>query len=278
MNTQEALHFSPAAPTLVREPDGAHFEPAAARALGRASLVAPLAGALGGALLLASPGKASRRLGLATLGASVGLALARWQWARALSWQPPYRVELEHGRLEIRRYGQEIHAETTIEGAAWERALEEGFHTLAGYIFGDNAAAAKLPMTSPVMLTLNDTASKRTRAKGWKAPTISSVDALVGSGTRTMAFILPGSLTLDDLPAPSHEHVQLRVVPPRRVATLTFRGRYAGELPAQKRNELLFLAKCAGLAVKSEVVFAGYDGPSTLPFLRRNEVMVEIEG
>jgi SOUL heme-binding protein len=278
MNTQEALYFSPAAPTLVRESDSARFEPDTARTLGRATLVAPLAGAIGGALLLASDRHASRRFGLLALGAAAGLIVARWQWARALNWQPPYRVELENGRLEIRRYGQEIHAETTIEGATWERALEEGFQTLAGYIFGHNGSGVKLPMTSPVMTTLNDPSAKRGRAKAWKAPTVGSIDDLTGPGTRTMAFVMPGNLTLDDLPAPQDDRVQLRVVPPRRVAALTFRGRYAGELPAQKRNELLFLAKCAGLSVKSEVVFAGYDAPSTLPLLRRNEVLVEIDG
>ena len=49
-----------------------------------------------------------------------------------------------------------------------------------------------------------------------------------------------------------------------------------GLITAQKRNELLFLLKCAGLRAASEVWFAAYDGPSTLPLLRRNEVMVEL--
>ena len=60
------------------------------------------------------------------------------------------------------------------------------------------------------------------------------------------------------------------------MAVLAFRGGYGGDLPAQKRNELLFLLKCAGLRAASEVWFAAYDGPSTLPLLRRNEVMVEL--
>jgi hypothetical protein len=221
---------------------------------------------------------ASRRLGLATLSASIGLTLARWQLGRAFNWQPPYRVELENGRLEIRRYGQEVHAETTIDDADWQQALEQGFHVLADYILGNNASHVKLPMASPVMTTLNDPTVKRARAKSWKAPAVSAIDDLMSSGSRTMAFIMPGDLTLDDLPGPLDERVQLRVVPPRRVAALRFHGRYSGELPAQKRNELLFLAKCAGLSVRSEVVFAGYDAPSTLPLLRRNEVLVEIEG
>ena len=84
-------------------------------------------------------------------------------------------------------------------------------------------------------------------------------------------------MTLDELPVPNDERVHLHGVPARRAAVLGFRGRYDGDLPAQKRNELLFLLKCAGLKAASEVWFAGYDAPWTLPVLRRNEVMVELE-
>jgi hypothetical protein len=66
-------------------------------------------------------------------------------------------------------------------------------------------------------------------------------------------------------------------VPARRVAALGFSGRYGGDIPAHKRNELMFLTRLAGLSPRSEVWFAGYDGPSTLPLLRRNEVLVELE-
>jgi hypothetical protein len=277
MVTQEAFQI-PAARPLAHVSNTTPPEGLRPPALGRATSLLPVAGMLSGAVLLASSQAGARRFGVTALGASLGLALARWQWGRAFNWQPPYRVELEHGRLEIRRYGREAHAETTVEAASWNDTLEHGFNILAGYISGGNAAGVKLPMTSPVLTTVNEPASRRSRSKGWKAPTVCAVDALTGRASRTMAFVMPGQLTLDELPAPTDERVQLRVVPPRRVAALTFHGRYGGELPAQKRNELLFLAKCAGLSITSEVVFAGYDAPFTLPLLRRNEVLVEIEG
>ncbi len=270
------IEYTPSAPGLVQTQGRAHFEPGSSTTLGRATLLAPLGGLLGAAVLLASERGAARRAGVVALGASLGLAFARWQYGRALNWQPPYRVELQIGRLELRHYGQEIHAETTIEAASWPETLGEGFQLLSGYLRGNNESGVTLPMTSPVMTTLNAARVGRPRGKAWRPPSITAVDALVGIGTRTMAFVMPGSLTLDELPAPSDERVQLRVVPPRRVAALTFRGRYGSELPAQKRNELLFLVKCAGLTPASEVTFAGYDAPSTLPILRRNEVLVDV--
>jgi hypothetical protein len=92
-----------------------------------------------------------------------------------------------------------------------------------------------------------------------------------------MAFVMPSNLPVDALPLPNDHRVLLRGVPRRRMAVLRFSGTYAGDLPAEKRNELLFLLKSAGLKPTSEVWFAGYDGPTTLPFLRHNEVLVEIQ-
>jgi hypothetical protein len=96
-------------------------------------------------------------------------------------------------------------------------------------------------------------------------------------GLRQIDFVMPGGLTFRELPIPDDVRVRVVPVPERRVAALRFRGRYAGDMPAHKRNELVFLAKLAGLSPRSEVWFAGYDAPFTLPVLRRNEVMVEVD-
>ena len=134
-----------------------------------------------------------------------------------------------------------------------------------------------MAMTAPVLTTVTLGSSGRRRvAKAWKPPSVADLDQLNGRTSRNMVFVMPGDTSLDQLPQPNSDDVHLHGVPPRRMAVLAFRGRYGGDLPAQKRNELLFLLKCAGLKAASEVWFAAYDGPSTLPFLRRNEVMVEL--
>jgi len=215
-------------------------------------------------------------VGLAVLGASVGAALARWQLGRLFTWQPSYQLEFEHGRLQIRLYDHQILAETTVDPAPWSDALSQGFRRLAAYVFGDNRGGRKLGMTAPVLSTVTLGSDQRGVASSWRPPRVSDLERLVGPTPRNVAFVLPPGRTLDALPAPNDARVHLHGVPPRRMAVLAFRGAYGGDLPAQKRNELLFLLKCAGLRPASEVWFAAYDGPSTLPLLRRNEVMVEL--
>jgi hypothetical protein len=45
---------------------------------------------------------------------------------------------------------------------------------------------------------------------------------------------------------------------------------------AEKSQALLEAVERAGLRTRGEPEFAGYDPPTTLPFLRRNEVWIEL--
>ena len=63
--------------------------------------------------------------------------------------EPPFTVERTVGGVEIRRYEPRIAAETTID-ADEEKARNEGFRRLAGYIFGGNTTKTKIAMTAPV--------------------------------------------------------------------------------------------------------------------------------
>jgi hypothetical protein len=230
--------------------------------------------------LTASSRPELRQLGLVALGASIVGGLARWQFSRVFTWQPPYDVEAREGRIEVRRYHPEIHAVTTIDDATWRESLNDGFRRLADYIFGANASETKIPMTSPVSISVapHPASSPHTDDLEQQAgASVLPIDALVAAGPRRMDFVMPGDLTFADLPIPTDSRVRLVRVPARRVAALGFRGSYRGDAPAHKRNELVFLAKLAGLHTHSDAWFAGYDGPSTLPALRRNEVMIELE-
>lgn len=210
------------------------------------------------------------------LGASLGMALGRWQLGRWFTPGPAYQVEQTQGRLELRRYEHRIHAETIVV-APWPTALQVGFARLFRYITGDNAEGRALEMTTPVLLSVTAEGLARRATPSWQPPGVTELGKLTRALPRSMVFVMPANSTLDRLPAPNDARVRLHGVPPRRLAALRFRGGYQGDLPAQKRNELLFLLKCAGLRPASEVWFAAYDGPSTLPILRRNEVMVELD-
>lgn len=225
-----------------------------ARWAGRVSLALPVLGAAAGAWLL-SRERSLRGVGFGALGAALGLGFARWQLQRFVTESVEYEVEATLGDVELRTYPEQVWAETVVEHATWNDGLSEGFKRLAGYIFGDNQATERLGMTAPVLATVG-------------AP--SEVTS------RTVAFVMPADRTLAELPKPRDPRVSLRVVPERLVAALVFRGNYKSGLPAEKREELLEKLHAAGMESKGEATFAGYDPPSTLPALRRNEVLVEL--
>ena len=194
----------------------------------------------------------SKRAGAIAGGATaLGLGLARWQLQRVVSEEPAYEVEQRIGHLEIRRYAPVVIAETTIQADGINTALETGFHRLFEYIRGRNHDDEKLPMTSPVCSShLN--------------------------GGYAVSFVMPMGRTLCTLPRPHDARVELVEMPARRVAVLAYRGRYNAEAIELHEHELADLVAEAKLTSTGKPTFAGFDPPTTLPFLRRNEIWVDL--
>lgn len=236
------------------------------KALSGLAMVWPLATLvpLGGALLhlTAKPEKWSKAKKWALAGAGVlaGLNIARWQLERFLQPAPDYEVLASDRSLEVRRYPEQVVAETYVAEADFERALEHGFQRIAKYIFGGNRTGESLQMTSPVTTTTGT----------------SEVTALSHDDGHLVTFLMPPGRTVADLPVPNDARVVVRTQPGKLVAVYRFSGRYTSEAVA--KAELLFRAELAqhGLRAHGAPSFSGYDAPSTLPFLRRNEIWVEI--
>ena len=190
-----------------------------------------------------------------------------WQLARLFTDQPAYQVEERIGGLEIRRYAPQVTAHTQIDGASYDAAVQQGFRRLAGYIFGDNFNGEKLAMAAPV--TTKAAASEKI---GMRSPVITESE---GRGYK-MSFMMPPGRTVESLPLPNDTAVELDEVPERRVAVLRFNGTYHGMQVEAREQELMRMVKAAGLQALSAPMFAGFDSPATLPFLRRNEVWVEV--
>jgi hypothetical protein len=189
----------------------------------------------------------SKRAGALAGGIAAGaLALARWQLQRFFNDEPAYESEKRIGDLEIRNYRPHVIARAHTMIPDWDEAQEQLFERLASYIFSH-----ELPMTGPVEM------------------------AVEGQGF-TMAFVMPPGRSLLSLPRPDDNHVRLLEVPARRIAVLPFRGRYNAETVEERERELLRLVAHAGLSAKGRPTFAGFDPPSTLPLLRRNEIWVQI--
>lgn len=210
-------------------------------------------------------GRRSRRAGLATgLGGAAALGLLRWQMARWFTDHPPYEVERRLGSIEVRRYPSQIEARTRIDTPDLKRALDRGFERLLAYIVGANQAGERFPMYTPVT------------TEGERIATAQPVAGANRDPAFTMSFTLPPGRLLSELPRPKDQRVQLHEHGQRRVAALSFTGRFTRDQIAKAARELLARCDEAGLSAQGPVSFAAYDGPSTIPFLRRNEVWVEV--
>jgi len=180
---------------------------------------------------------------------------------------PAYTVVAAKQDYEIRRYEPFIVAETR-RGGDPASALSDGFKELFRYITGNNAGSSKIKMTAPVL--------RSPEQQGTKIPMTAPV-LRQGEGTGTViAFVMPPGSTLESLPRPASPAVTLREVPARTVAVVTFSGYATEGAIEQKTNSLLQALKRDGVAPRSVPGVALYDPPWTPPFMRRNEVLVEI--
>ena len=196
---------------------------------------------------------------------ALGLGALRWQLVRLFTDEPEYIVEEHVGALEIRSYPMHVEARTQIATTNYDSALTQGFTRLARYIFGGNVKHEKLSMTAPVT------------AQSERLAMTSPVIAEQSSETAfTIAFVMPPGRGVETLPTPIDHRVELDEVPERRVAVLRFSGRRDATSLPEREQELMRLVREAGLEVAGAPMYAGFDPPTTLPFLRRNEVWVEL--
>ncbi|MEI6756231.1 MAG: heme-binding protein [Chlorobium sp.] len=180
--------------------------------------------------------------------------------------EPRYKVVAQEGDLEVRQYGEMIVAETVVEGG-YGQTSGTAFSRLAGYIFGKNRSKEKLSMTAPV---LQEAASEKL---SMTAPVIQEKK---GSGW-VMAFVMPEGSTLETLPEPLDAAVKLRSVPARKVGVIRYSGLHSESNLREYGVKLTTWLEKKGYRVHSQPRAASYDPPWTIPFLRRNEVHIDIE-
>lgn len=182
--------------------------------------------------------------------------------------EPEFSVVASTAAYEIRRYGPYIVAEVDVVATSERDAGGEGFRILAGYIFGDNEQQAKMAMTAPVE-------SSRTQ-KGVKMKMTAPVETSSNSDGFTYAFVMERKYTMKSLPAPLDSRIRIREKPARYVAALRFSGRWSEKNYERHRNELAAALADDGVVTAGDFTLARYNSPFALPFMRRNEVLVEV--
>ncbi len=204
--------------------------------------------------------------------APMGFVLLGAAGAALATEEPQYRIERDYGSFEVRVYEPTIVAETVVTGSFGDGS-SEGFRRLAGYIFGANDGGRKIAMTAPVG------AEPARSAPGTKIAMTAPVGSEKTSGGWVVTFTMPASFTMKSLPAPDDARVRLREVPAKRVAAVRFSGTWGAEKFEDAARKLASDARAAGLEpADAPPAFARYDPPWTPWFLRRNEVLIPLDG
>lgn len=180
--------------------------------------------------------------------------------------EPKSSLVLKDGAFEVRDYPGLVVAQVTIGGDR-NAASNAGFRLLAGYIFGGNSGQKSIAMTAPVAMA---------PAAGSRIAMTAPVTQSGESGQWTVQFTMPSEYTLDTLPVPNDQRVQIKQLPPARIAVLKFSGLAREPGVAQKAKELETLVAARGLTAVGAPSLARYDPPWTPWFMRRNEMMVPV--
>lgn len=178
--------------------------------------------------------------------------------------QARYEIVESHGAIEIRDYAPMIVAEVIVAGQR-EKAIGDGFRMLADYIFGNNIPDQEIAMTAPVI-----------QQPGEKIAMTAPVTQQGGDSGWVVRFVMPAEYTLDTLPKPNNPNVMLEKIAGKRFAVIRFSGRAKGDSLEKHTKQLESFIQTGSFQVRSEPAYAFFNPPWTLPFLRRNEVMIEI--
>lgn len=179
--------------------------------------------------------------------------------------EPRWTLVYEDGPFQIRDYASTVVAETEVSGERGA-AINQGFRRLARFIFGGNAPNREIAMTAPVA---------QRQAGQQIAMTAPVAQAATREGWIVTFYMPPGS-ALADMPRPLDANVVLREEPPRRVAVLRFTGLNTEDSLARHTEELRQRLAARGERPIGAATYAFYNPPWTLPWMRRNEVMIEI--
>lgn len=185
--------------------------------------------------------------------------------------EPEYEVVQTFPDFELRRYPSYAVAETEVSGP-FDEAGNQAFRILADYIFGNNQASTKIEMTAPV--SQRPATGERIEMT---APVVQRPEPGSAGETFVVGFVMPSRFTLDTLPEPLDKRVRLREEPGKLMAVRRYSGRWTESAYRENEARLLDAVEAAGLKPVGEPVYARYNSPFSLWFMRRNEVMVELE-
>jgi effector-binding domain-containing protein len=181
--------------------------------------------------------------------------------------KPEYTVLERQGKFEIRQYEPQIVAETVVD-SGFEDAGNVAFRRLFNYISGENRTKKSIKMTAPVSQ----------KPKSEKISMTAPVSQRKTQGKYAVSFLMPGKYTMETLPEPTDESVTIRKIPARKIAAIRYSGTWSRKRYESHKDQLEEFIRDKDLSkTGQEPIWARYDPPFQLWFLRRNEVLIPIE-
>jgi len=179
--------------------------------------------------------------------------------------EAPYTVLKSDDIFELREYPPQILAEIIVDGDL-EGAGNKAFRPLFRYISGGNKSRSTIAMSAPVSQ----------EQQGEKISMTAPVSQQRAQGKWAVSFMMPASYTLETLPVPDDPGITLRPVPARQVAAVRYSGFWSEEKYLLNKDKLEQWIQKNRFTVNGEPVWARYNPPFTLWFMRRNEILIPI--
>ena len=185
----------------------------------------------------------------------------------AMAIEEPEFISIEKkDAFEVREYQPKLIAQVLVNGT-FDSASSKGFRLLADFIFGNNKTnegSKKIDMTAPVV----------TRDASEKIEMTAPVVSEETERGWYISFNMPKQYSKDTLPIPNNPEVKIIDVPSEKYAVITFSGLVREKKYVEMLNLLNEEMRKRNLEPKGPVILARYNPPWTLPFLRRNELMI----
>ncbi len=186
--------------------------------------------------------------------------------------EPKFSIIEKSEPFELRNYAPQLIAEVKVEGDL-DAASSQGFRLIAAFIFGQNQVSEKISMTAPVGIeATQSTKIAMTVPVGIEA----SKDSTTGVNQWVFSFVMPSEYTMATLPKPLNPLVTIRELPAQKRAAIIFSGFNSEAKVLEKTKALEEWIKSKQWQVIGPPQFARYNPPWSLPFMRRNEILITV--
>ena len=153
-----------------------------------------------------------------------------------------YDIIYQNDVYEIRNYSERLAIQVNYTNQ------DGGFRRLFNYISGSNIDSTKINMTIPATQSNEN-------------------------GSKVMQFFLPSNFTKKNAPEPIDKELKLILIEAGYYAVIKYSGWLTEKNFIKHRNILKDNLLKDNIEIVSSAIRATYNGPYTLPFLRRNEAM-----